>query len=477
MDDTVELASTEEVSHDGITALDDETRRTIFRTGRLAEDIWDVRHHDDTRFALAGTLVTDKGVRSVGIDILIQLDVAVQERASVSHTTARLDSSVGLEVGRSVDTVVEGSHSSGDVRRDDREVTATHTSRKGYLARHGDDRVHDTTGDTFSGPTTHTGVETVLIGEVDLDSSFTTESRGLGNEHHGLEDFTVDVLLDFELETFEEKGFNVLAVSGSHILLEFDGVVRLDSASTNADSTRDHLDGGFLDVEAVGTVLVVTSEVGTTEVVVEETRRFRIKGVAVGGSTANASAFHVVGKHFAHASRPGVERASEAGMVSHEVVADFLLLTTTEGGRLQRFVIVEVTESEVDTLRGGGRDNRNRLHREQFRELTANHRESVLLVLGNVGGDVGSFEQGATVQLVLVFQKGSNHAGFSAGANRTTKVGFKNGTPLIRQVFLLKSLHISSPSLLVCCASSAAPTRHGSERRFLIYCLGVSKNA
>lgn len=384
MDDTVELASTKQVSHDGITRLDDETRRTVFLPGSLTEYIRDVWHHDDTRLALARALVTNEGIGCVGVDILIQLDVAVQERTSISHTTARLHSSVGLEVGRSIDTVVERSNSSSDVRRHDGEVTATHTSRKSDLTRHGDDGIHDTTGDAFSSPTTHAGIETVRIGEVHLDSSFTAESRGLSHESHCLEDFTVDVLLDFELETFEEQGFNVLAVSSGHVLLEFDGVVRLDGACTDADCTGDHLDGSLLDVEGVLTVLIITSEVGATKVVVEETGFVRVERIAVSRSAANTSAFHVVGKHFAHAGSPGVERASEAGMVSHEVVADFLLLTLTEGSGLQRFVIIEVTESEVDTLRGRGGDDGDGLHRKQFGELTTDHREGVLLVLGHV---------------------------------------------------------------------------------------------
>ena len=56
LDDTIELAGTEEVSHDGITGLHDETRRTIFLASSFRKDIRNVRHEDDARFALARAL-------------------------------------------------------------------------------------------------------------------------------------------------------------------------------------------------------------------------------------------------------------------------------------------------------------------------------------------------------------------------------------------------------------------------------------
>ena len=126
-------------------------------------------------------------------------------------------------------------------------------------------------------------------------------------KEYSMTDFTVDVLLDFELQAFEQESFNVLTVSGSHILLELKRVMRLDSASTDADSTGNHLDGSLLDVVAVLTEFIIAIVGKTTEVVVELTRSLSSIRIR---TTSRESAFGVVGEHFNSASAVRVEGRS-----------------------------------------------------------------------------------------------------------------------------------------------------------------------
>ena len=439
LDDTIELTSTEEVSHNGVTGLHDETRRTVFLACCLGEDIGDVRHEDNARFALTRTLEANQCIGCISVDVLVELDLTVEERTSISHTTSRLHGSISTEVAvRDVDTVVQGSDSSAHVRRDDSEVTGTHTSRKSDLTRHGDDGVHDTSGDGFSSPTTP-GRTGFSVGEVNGDNLFTTEVFVLSNHDHGHEDFTVDVLLDFELEAFEEQGFNVLTVGSSHILLEFERVMALDCASTDADSTRNHLDGGLLDVVAVLAELIRTIVGETTEVVVELTGN--LATIRVGSTSTFLGTFGVVGKHFTSARAVRIEARSETGMVSNQIVTDFLLLTVTEGSRLQRFVIIQITKREIDALRSSRRDDGNRIHGQEFRELTADERQGILLILSHIGCDVGRFELGTTVDQVLVFKKHCDGRSFPTVAERTTQIGFEHGLPLTCIGLVLDNLH------------------------------------
>ena len=464
LDDTVELAGTEQVSHDGVTRLHDETRRTVFLASSFREDVRDIRHEDDPRFALARAFKSDKGIGGICVDILIQLDLTVEERTSVSHTTSRLHSGIGAEVAvRDVDTVVQGGDSSADVRRHDGEVTGTHTSREGDLAAHSDDGIHDTSSDGFSSPTT-LGRTLIGLAEINLDDLFTAEAFVLSNHDHGHEDFTVDVLLDFELEAFEEKGFNVLAVSGSHILLEFERVMALDGASTDADSTRNHLDGGLLDVVGVLTEFIVTV-VGETTKVVVKLAIVLVERVSLTG--AFLCTFGIVGEHLASARAVRVERCGKASVVGNEVVTDFLLLTVTEGGGLQRFVIVQITESEVDALRSRGRDHSNRLHSKQFRELTANERQGILLILCHISGDVGGFKLGTTVDQVLVFKKHCDGRSFPTIAERTTQVGFEHGLPLTCIGLLLDNLHFCFLLFSVVPSGQVCPGLGSTTERFL----------
>ena len=467
LDDTIELAGTEEVSHDGITGLHDETRRTVFLTGCLCEDVGNVRHENDARFALARSLESNQCVRSISVDVLVQLDLAVQERTSVSHTASRLHGSISTEVAvRDVDTVVQSSDSSAHVRRDDSEVTGAHTGSEGNLARHCDNRVHDTGSDGLSSPATLCRT-LFCIGEVNHDDLFTTELLVLSNHNHGHEDFTVDVLLDFELEAFEEQGFNVLTVGSSHILLEFESIVALDGASTDADGTRDDLDGGLLDVVAVGTEFVITVIGETTEVVVELARNTKAVRT-VGNACTFLSAFSIVGQHFASTGRIRVERGSITSVVSDQVITDFLLLAITEGSRLQRFVIIEVTESEVDALRSRGGNHRNSVHGKQFGELTTDEGEGVLLVLSNISGDVGRFHLGATVHLVLVFKQNGDARGFTTVAKRTTKAGLQHRFPLAGIGLVLDNLHSYYLLLFLVCSVWVidVPRRETSQKDF-----------
>ena len=128
-------------------------------------------------------------------------------------------------------------------------------------------------------------------------------------------------------------------------------------------------------------------------------------------------------------------------MVSNEVVTDFLLLTITEGCGLQRFVVVQITKGEIDALWSGRRDDGNRIHGQEFRELTADERQGILLILSHISGDVGGFELGTTVDQVLVFKKHCDSRSFPTVAERTTQIGFEHGLPLTCIGLVLDNLH------------------------------------
>jgi len=444
LDDTIELTGAKEVSHDGVTRLDDQARATIFLTSGLREDVRDVRHEDNAAFTLARTLEANEGVGGVRVDVLVQLDLTIEERTSVSNTTSRLHGSISTEIAvRDVDTVVQRSDSSADVRGHDGEVTGAHTSRKSDLTRNSDDGVHDASCDGFGSPTTLSRTRFSVL-EVNNDDLFTTEAFVLSNHDHGHEDFTVDVLLDFELEAFEQESFNVLAVCCSHVLLEFERVMALDGASTDADSTRNHLDGCFLDVVSVLTEFIITIVGETTEVVVEVARIARVLH-AISEAGTFLSTFGVVGEHFASARAVRVEGRCKTGVVSDQIVTDFLLLAITEGSRLERFVIVQITQREVNSLWSSRRDDGHSVHSQEFRELTANERKGILLVLSHISGDVGRFELGTTVDQVLVFKKHCDCRSFPTVAERATEIGFKDGLPLTCIGLVLDNLHCLLP--------------------------------